>query len=467
MSLDVLVLGAGQDVGKSCIVVRVDNKYTLMFDCGIHMKYTDSRRFPDFSLLSKHSLKIDFLFISHFHLDHCGALPYFTEKLGYAVPRPTKAIAPLLLEDCRKLIEKDEEHSYSSEMIWNCINKVIVLNLNETLPLAEDLYVRTYYAGHVLGAVMFHIHTGTSSVVYTGDFNSIADRHLGAAFIDRLHPDLMITESTYSTLLRDTRRSRERDFLFKIHQALNRGGKVLIPVFALGRAQELCLVVESYWERMGLQSIPVFFNAGLTERANAIYRIFPEWMQSEGMGNPFDFKFIRPFDMQFAELEGPMLLFASPGSLQSGASYEVFKKWASDERNLVLLPGYAQPGSIAAQLLSGSKLVALWWPSCIQLSVNIQVQNLSFSLHADGKGILSLIKQCQPSRVMLVHGGRNGMYATCSYFFQQGNFAKANRVGAQYSNDISTNRFLHGHHHRFIFALRCQYIATCISVCCR
>lgn len=101
-------------------------------------------------------------------------------------------------------------------------------------------------------------------------------------------------------------------------KALNRGGKVLIPVFALGRAQELCLVVESYWERMGLQSIPVFFNAGLTERANAIYRIFPEWMQSEGMGNPFDFKFIRPFDMQFAELEGPMLLFASPGSLQSG-----------------------------------------------------------------------------------------------------------------------------------------------------
>ena len=68
MSLDVLILGAGQDVGKSCIVVRIDNKYTLMFDCGIHMKYTDSRRFPDFSLLSKHSLKIDFLFVSHLYV---------------------------------------------------------------------------------------------------------------------------------------------------------------------------------------------------------------------------------------------------------------------------------------------------------------------------------------------------------------------------------------------------------------
>ena len=65
---------------------------------------------------------------------------------------------------------------------------------------------------------MFHIYTSTSSVVYTGDFNSIPDRHLGAAFIDRLRPDLMITESTYSTLFRDTRRSREHDFLFKIHQ---------------------------------------------------------------------------------------------------------------------------------------------------------------------------------------------------------------------------------------------------------
>ena len=109
-------------------------------------------------------------------------------------------------------------------------------------------------------------------------------------------------------------------------KALNRGGKVLIPVFALGRAQELCLVVESYWERMGLQSIPVFFNAGLTERANAIYRIFPEWMQqSPSMGNLFDFKFIRPFDMQFADQAGPMLLFASPGSLQSGMWWAGFQ----------------------------------------------------------------------------------------------------------------------------------------------
>lgn len=66
MAIDVLVLGAGQDVGKSCVVVRI-NKYTLMFDCGIHMKYHDSRRFPDFSLLDKYGLKVDFLFITHLY----------------------------------------------------------------------------------------------------------------------------------------------------------------------------------------------------------------------------------------------------------------------------------------------------------------------------------------------------------------------------------------------------------------
>ena len=76
--------------------------------------------------------------------------------------------------------------------------------------------------------------------------------------IDKCRPDLLITESTYATTIRDSKRCRERDFLKKVHDCVEKGGKVLIPVFALGRAQELCILLESYWERMNLK-VPVFF----------------------------------------------------------------------------------------------------------------------------------------------------------------------------------------------------------------
>lgn len=93
-----------------------------------------------------------------------------------------------------------------------------------------------YYAGHILGACMFYVECNGESVVYTGDYNMTADRHLGAAWIEKLRPDLCITETTYATTIRDSKRSREREFLKCVQETLDNGGKVLIPVFALGRA---------------------------------------------------------------------------------------------------------------------------------------------------------------------------------------------------------------------------------------
>lgn len=102
--------------------------------------------------------------------------------------------------------------------------------------LGNDIKVTAYYAGHVLGAAMFSVECGGEKLVYTGDFNMTADRHLGSAWIDKIKPDVVLTETTYATTIRDSKRSREREFLKQVHETLDRGGKVLIPVFALGRA---------------------------------------------------------------------------------------------------------------------------------------------------------------------------------------------------------------------------------------
>ncbi|XP_064137148.1 integrator complex subunit 11 isoform X5 [Loxodonta africana] len=348
--------GAGQDVGRSCILVSVAGK-NVMLDCGMHMGFNDDRRFPDFSYITQNGRLTDFLdcvIISHFHLDHCGALPYFSEMVGYDGPiymtPPTQAICPILLEDYRKIAvdKKGEANFFTSQMIKDCMKKVVAVHLHQTVQVDDELEIKAYYAGHVLGAAMFQIKVGSESVVYTGDYNMTPDRHLGAAWIDRCRPNLLITESTYATTIRDSKRCRERDFLKKVHETVERGGKVLIPVFALGRAQELCILLETFWERMNLKA-PIYFSTGLTEKANHYYKLFITWTNQKirktfVQRNMFEFKHIKAFDRAFADNPGPML------------------------------------------------------------EVKMQVEYMSFSAHADAKGIMQLIGQAEPEHVLLVHG---------------------------------------------------------------
>jgi len=150
------------------------------------------------------------------------------------------------------------------------------MNINQTVHLTPDLSIRAYYAGHVIGAGMFLVRSGGESFVYTGDYNMTPDRHLASAFIDDCRPDALITETTYATTVRSAKKTREDQFLEKIRTCVENDGKVLIPVFALGRAQELCLLVEQYWEEAKLK-FPVYFSAGMTSRANEYYKMFINW----------------------------------------------------------------------------------------------------------------------------------------------------------------------------------------------
>ncbi|KFO13919.1 Integrator complex subunit 11 [Balearica regulorum gibbericeps] len=412
--IKVTPLGAGQDVGRSCILVSIAGK-NVMLDCGMHMGYNDDRRFPDFSYITQNGRLTDFLdcvIISHFHLDHCGALPYFSEMVGYDGPiymtHPTKAICPILLEDYRKITvdKKGETNFFTSQMIKDCMKKVVAVHLHQTVQVDEELEIKAYYAGHVLGAAMFQIKVGCESVVYTGDYNMTPDRHLGAAWIDKCRPDLLITESTYATTIRDSKRCRERDFLKKVHETVERGGKVLIPVFALGRAQELCILLETFWERMNLKA-PIYFSTGLTEKANHYYKLFITWTNQKirktfVQRNMFEFKHIKAFDRAFADNPGPMVVFATPGMLHAGQSLQIFRKWAGNEKNMVIMPGYCVQGTVGHKILSGQRKLEMEGRQILE--VKMQVEYMSFSAHADAKGIMQLIRQAEPRNVLLVHG---------------------------------------------------------------
>ncbi|XP_026478792.1 integrator complex subunit 11 [Ctenocephalides felis] len=407
-------LGAGQDVGRSCILLSMGGK-NIMLDCGMHMGYNDERRFPDFSYIVPEgpiTSHIDCVIISHFHLDHCGALPYMSEMVGYTGPiymtHPTKAIAHILLEDMRKVAveRKGESNFFTNQMIKDCMKKVTAVTLHQSVMVDSELEIKAYYAGHVLGAAMFHIKVGSQSVVYTGDYNMTPDRHLGAAWIDKCRPDLLITESTYATTIRDSKRCRERDFLKKVHECVDKGGKVLIPVFALGRAQELCILLETYWERMNLKS-PIYFAGGLTEKANNYYKMFITWTNQKirktfVQRNMFDFKHIKPFDKSYIDNPGAMVVFATPGMLHAGLSLQIFKKWAPFENNMIIMPGYCVQGTVGHKILNGEKTVEFENRQVVE--VKMAVEYMSFSAHADAKGIMQLIQYCEPKNVLLVHG---------------------------------------------------------------
>lgn len=283
--MEIEVLGSGREIGRSCIVVTFADQGVearVMLDCGVHMNHKDNEsRYPDFrkylklpkdtsnenvgKLLSE---KIDAVLVTHMHLDHLGAVPYLTEKLKYSGPvimsSPTKALGSIVLVDFfRNMSDSDSQNndSYTCTQadVLQTMNKATVIQLRETLrivpkrlgklgfvpPLASAIHIKAHLAGHVLGGVMFEVKYAGRSVIYTGDFNTSTDRLIARADVPQvLRPDALICEGTYAILTKDNRSNVEREMCRIVLATLKAGGKVLVPCFAVGKAQEIasCLI---------------------------------------------------------------------------------------------------------------------------------------------------------------------------------------------------------------------------------
>ncbi|XP_055848225.1 integrator complex subunit 11 isoform X3 [Episyrphus balteatus] len=413
--IKVTPLGAGQDVGRSCLLLSMGGK-NIMLDCGMHMGFNDERRFPDFSYIVPEgpiTSHIDCVIISHFHLENSGALPYMSEVIGYNGPiymtPPTKAIVPILLEGLRKvsLTQQGKRDYLTTQLIKNCMKKVTAVDLHQSIMVDNELEIKAYYAGHVLGAAMFWIKVGSQTVVYTGDFNMNPDRHLGAAWIDKCQPDLLITESIYATASPNPKRCRNRDFVKTVHDCMSRGGKVLIPVFLLGRSQELCILLDAYWKKHNL-SYPIYFAVdSMTEKSNSYYNVFSKWTNQKmdkpkTDGDIFDFEHIKRFERSYIDDPGPMVVLATDGMLVFGLSLLIFKKWADDENNLVILPDSCMKGTLGYRLLAGAKEVKISYNEVVK--VQLKVVQMNFDAVADAKGIFQLIEACDPKNILLAHG---------------------------------------------------------------
>ncbi|XP_063239333.1 cleavage and polyadenylation specificity factor 73 [Bacillus rossius redtenbacheri] len=408
-------LGAGQEVGRSCIMIEFKGK-KIMLDCGIHPGLSGMDALPFVDLVEAD--EIDLLLISHFHLDHCGALPWFLQRTSFKgrcfMTHATKAIYRWLLSDYIKVSNiSTEQMLYTEADLETSMDKIETINFHEEKDVC-GIKFWAYNAGHVLGAAMFMIEIAGVKILYTGDFSRQEDRHLMAAEIPNVRPDVLITESTYGTHIHEKREEREARFTTLVHDIVNRGGRCLIPVFALGRAQELLLILDEYWSlHPELYDIPIYYASSLAKKCMAVYQTYVNAMNDKirrqiAINNPFVFKHISNLKgIDHFDDIGPCVVMASPGMMQSGLSRELFETWCTDAKNGVIIAGYCVEGTLAKAVLSEPEEIAT--ASGQKLPLKMSVDYISFSAHTDYQQTSEFVRQLKPPHVVLVHGEQNEM----------------------------------------------------------
>nr|XP_020496360.1 cleavage and polyadenylation specificity factor subunit 3 isoform X2 [Labrus bergylta] len=408
-------LGAGQEVGRSCIILEFKGR-KIMLDCGIHPGLEGMDALPYIDLIDP--AEIDLLLISHFHLDHCGALPWFLQKTSFKgrtfMTHATKAIYRWLLSDYVKVSNiSADDMLYTETDLEESMDKIETINFHEVKEVA-GIKFWCYHAGHVLGAAMFMIEIAGVKLLYTGDFSRQEDRHLMAAEIPSVKPDILIIESTYGTHIHEKREEREARFCNTVHDIVNREGRCLIPVFALGRAQELLLILDEYWQNHPeLHDIPIYYASSLAKKCMAVYQTYVNAMNDKirkaiNINNPFVFKHISNLkSMDHFDDIGPSVVMASPGMMQSGLSRELFESWCTDKRNGVIIAGYCVEGTLAKHIMSEPEEITTMSGQKLQLKMSVDY--ISFSAHTDYQQTSEFIRALKPPHVILVHGEQNEM----------------------------------------------------------
>ncbi|RKP09911.1 cleavage and polyadenylation specificity factor 3, isoform CRA_b [Thamnocephalis sphaerospora] len=415
--LQITALGAGNEVGRSCLVVQYKGK-TVMLDVGIHPAYDGIAGLPFFDEVDLST--IDVCLVTHFHLDHAAGLPYLMEKTDFQgqvfMTHATKVIYKWMLTDYVKVSNVSREDMlFDEQELLQSYDKIQTIDFRQENEV-EGIKFTAYNAGHVLGAAMFLLEIAGVKILYTGDYSREEDRHLMAA--ERppgITPDVLICESTYGVQSHEPRLEREARFTTLVHDIVRRGGRCLMPVFALGRAQELLLILDEYWStHPELDAIPIYYASSLAKKCMAVYQTFINTMNERirkqfAVSNPFVFKHISNLrNMDNFDDNGPCVMMASPGMLQSGLSRELLERWCPDPRNGLIITGYSVDGTMAKHITSEPEEIQS--TAGAKLPVRMSVDYISFSAHVDFTQNSQFIEEVNAPNLVLVHGDSNAMH---------------------------------------------------------
>ncbi len=446
-------LGGADEVGASSILIEIGGR-RLLIDAGIRPSPQTRWGLSGEALPHLASIdSLDAVLVTHAHTDHTGALELVVARFPkcpvYATP-PTIALSRVLHADARRIMQTrlDEEGElplYDEVAVEKLLSAFVPVPFRTRLPLGEKVAATFYPAGHIAGAAMIALDSTEGRVLISGDVSVSPQRTVDGLKPPAFHPDILILESTYGGRLHANRTTEERRLVERITQVTGAGGKVLIPAFALGRAQELVEILSAFRRTGDLPNIPVRVD-GMVRAVCGIYSQFPEVLPlaMQERGAVFFDEFTRPVESAAQRNAlvwepDPVVIISSSGMLAGGPSLSYARALAGHPENAILLTGYqdeespgrrlqeqAERGSPGATLKLGKDVV----------DVRCQLGTYSLSAHADEGQLISLVETLDPAATYLVHGDAPARASLAQALAERGRIVELAHAGQSFERSF-------------------------------
>jgi hypothetical protein len=425
LSIRMSCLGGFREVGRSCILMQTRDSNVLL-DCGLNVGNPHDR-FPFFEIPEFSIRDLDAVIVTHAHLDHCGLVP-FLFKYGYRGPvyctLPTRNLSTMLQLDYVQISEKEGfMPPYSKRDVKTTVLHTIPLSWGKVTDIAPDIKLTLHNSGHILGSSMVHLHFGKGgyNFVYTGDFKFQKTRLLEKANVNFPRVETLLVESTYGGPQDriPSRQESEKELKQIVNSTIKRGGKILIPVLAVGRAQELLILLEELISKGAIQKIPVFLD-GLISEATAIHTANPDFLSSDlrekilHQGkNPFLSDFFTTVSSHEERLDiikgGPCIVMATSGMLIGGPSVQYLKGLANDKNSSLIFVSYQVSGTLGNRIQKGFRefqyVDAKGRTQLVKMNLNVFTLE-GFSGHSSRSQISQFLRRIQPRpKVVITNHG--------------------------------------------------------------
>ncbi len=428
-------LGGFKEVGRSCIFIETPETKILL-DCGMGFGEGGEEDLPLLEILRFPVNELDAVVLSHAHMDHSGALPYLF-KLGFRGPiyctEATRDLMALLHIDYIKVAQKEGRTPlYQEEDVKKALMHCVTRNYNEVTDIAPDIKLTFFNAAHILGSTMIHLHfgEGNHNLLYSGDIKFGFTRLFEPIKTKFPRLETLILESTYggSEDKQPSRKDAEENLIRIINEVVEKGGNVLIPVFAVGRGQEVMLTLEEFDKRGRLSKKAKIYADGMTKEASAIHTVYPEFLRKNLQrrilhnDNPFTVEIFRDVEREDRDKileDGGAVILATSGMMVGGPVVEYFNKMAHDPKNCLLFVGFQAERTQGRRIQNGLKeIIVQENGKKKKIDVNLRIETVEgFSGHSDRNQLVAFVGNLQPlpKKIIVNHGEKNKVEEFAKY----------------------------------------------------
>ncbi len=415
-------LGGAGEIGANSYYLNISGT-GIIIDCGMHPQKTGTEALPDFDLLQ--DKEVDYVLISHAHQDHLSGLPFLVQRHPYlrivATPQ-TRALAELTLHDAVSILSRqvtgNELNIYSHKEIDLLIQSIEYRALGETFEIKgythndnEPIKITFHDAGHILGSASIMIEHKGSRIFYSGDINLKPQSWMQGALLPKTRVETLLMETTYgstdSSKINSWRKEAER-FASAANRIINEGGSILIPVFSLGKMQEILKLIWQLMEKGRLVKVEIY-SGGISRKISRAYDYNRYVVNCEDP--EFELSAVPQKDLYEVEnlqefFRHPCIVLASSGMMIEGtASFRLAQRWLRQKNSAIFTVGYMEketPGFVVSTAEKGMQIRLS--KLSLETEVNCTIRSFRFSAHSIREDLLKVVNKLNPEKIILIHG---------------------------------------------------------------